>query len=110
MYRFAASHDACRLACSICTFVVLVCLLTTSVGAVPVLSGAPGNESSPEEFEAHSEVRVDGTRHVRLRSFPDSTVAPIPELSALEAFHRCGQSLQPLVLPCFVGSGIRLRC
>jgi hypothetical protein len=112
MLRYSAARAWCRLVCKICTLLALVCVLTTSVGAVPVLSSivAPGSQLPPEEHETHSEVRISCPRQMRLGSLLATTVARVPERSAQESLHHGWRLPRSLFRPCFVGSGIRLRC
>lgn len=112
MLRWSVTRDWRYWAGRFCTLLVVVCLLTSSVGAVPVLLSmvAPGNESAAEEIETHSDVRVHCSRHVRLRPLPIKSVGPLHPLPARDGFLGCRQLPRPLFWPCFVGSGIRLRC
>ena len=112
MLRLSATHQLFRLAFKLCTLLVVVSLLTAGWGAAPVLSSlvAPGGQMPPEEHETHSDVRIHCPRQVRLRAFHDTTVVRTPVLSAREGFRHSARTPQPLFLPCFVGSGIRLRC
>ena len=112
MLRLSATHQMSRLAFKLCTLLVVVSLLAAGWGAAPVFSSlvAPGRQMPPEEHETHSDVRIHCPRQVRLRALPDATVARTPVLCAREGFHYCGRQPQPQLLPCFVGSGIRLRC
>lgn len=112
MFHFSAAHPKCNMACRICTLVALLCLLTASLGTVPVLFSimVPGNESPPEELETHSEVRSHCPRQLRLRFVQARMIKPHRGLCALKEFAQCSRPPQALFLPCFTGSGIRLLC
>lgn len=102
-----------RAACRLSTLTVFVCLVASSLGALPILSSivAPGSQPGQEELETHPDVRIDSPRRLRLRSFPDTAVALVPSGCAMHGCY-CGRRLPPhlLVSPFFIGAGIRLRC
>lgn len=112
MRRFSAAREWYRAACRLCTTLVLACLLTTSVGAVPVLLSleTPESQSPSEQLKTHSDVRVHCPRRIRRRSLPVKPAAPLDTLCVVEASRHCWRLPQPLFLPCHVGLGIRLRC
>jgi hypothetical protein len=100
------------LACRIFTLAVLVCLLTSSLGSVPVLLSivAAESQSASEEHETQSDVRCHCARQMRLRFVPLKTARSLHDRFALKGLHRGWRLPRPLFLPCFIGSGIRLLC
>lgn len=113
MLRLSVAREFYAWACKLCTFVLLASQLTSNLNGMPVLFGVltPVNSSAAEE-ETHSVVRCVCARQiqVRIRSLSVRSAAPLLELSTPEAPLCTWRTPQPRILPCFVGSGIRMRC
>jgi len=106
------THEKHPWACRIFTLTVCLCLLTSSLGAVPVLLSMVVSESqsSAEELETESVVRCNCPSQMRLRFCSAKTVKSLRDSTALKGLSRSWQLPRPLLLPYLVGSGIRLRC
>lgn len=113
MLRLLSASELHNWACKLCTFLMLACLMSPNFAAIPVVFSAstPANSSATEE-ETHSVVRCDSARQnqLRIRSFSVKTVSPLRDLRTQEGPLHNWRVPQPRILPCFVGSGIRMLC